>query len=69
MSHLVLAMVTIGIVRFAWVNFKRLGTVRAQTVELSETERQQLQMRYVTRILASLVALAVAPFLFTMFVK
>lgn len=69
MSHLVLAFVTIGIVRFAWVNFKRLGTVRSSAAELSEADRQQLQMKYVTRILASLVALAVAPFLFTMFVK
>lgn len=69
MPHIILAAVTIAIVRFAWVNFKQLGTLRTQTDDEGRAERERMQMTYVMRILASLLALAVAPFLFTLFTK
>lgn len=69
MQHIVLAIVTMGVVWFAWLNFKKLGRLRAADLELTVEERQQQQMRYIGRIILSLLALAILPFLFTMIVK
>jgi len=68
MQHIILALVTMAIVRYAWVNFKRLGTLRAAGVELSD-EQRVLQARYATRIILCLLALAAAPFMFTVLTK
>jgi len=68
MQHLILALVTIAIVRYAWVNFKRLGTVRTAGAEMTD-EQRHLQARYAMRIVLCLLALAAAPFLFTMITK
>ena len=72
MQHVILALITIGIVRFAWVNFKRLGAVRAagtgEGMDMTD-EQRILQARYATRIILCLLALAAAPFLFTIITK
>ncbi len=65
MSHLLLSLVTISIVWFAWTNFKKVGRLRAVDLELTDDERAALQMRYVMRIVACLLCLAMLPFLFT----
>ena len=68
MQHLILAIITIGIVRFAWVNFKKLGALRTAGGDVT-SESQQLQMRYIMRIVFCLIALACAPFVFTVITK
>lgn len=68
MQHAILALITIAIVRFAWVNFKRLGTVRTAGAEMTD-EQRVLQARYAARIILCLLALAAAPFMFTIITK
>ena len=69
MQHILLAFVTMGVVWFAWLNFKKLGRLRAVDLELTAEERQHQQMRYVGRIILSLLLLAILPFIFTMIIK
>lgn len=71
MSHIILTLVTIAIVRVAWVNFKKLGVLRKQMVEteVGNQQYQTEQMRYISWILACLVLLAIAPFAFTLITK
>ena len=54
---------------YAWINFKKLGRIRAVDVDLDETERQRLQMSYIMRIALCLITLAMLPFLFTIITK
>lgn len=65
MQHIVLSIVTMSIVWYAWVNFKKIGRLRAVDVDLTDEERQRQQMTYVMRIVACLLSLAILPFLFT----
>lgn len=69
MQHLVLAIITMSVVWFAWRNFKQLGRLRATDLELPEDVRQRQQMSVVMRIAACLLALAILPFLFTVLTK
>jgi hypothetical protein len=69
MQHIVLAVITMSVVWYAWVNFKRLGRLRAADVDLTDEERQRKQISYVIRIIACLLALAMLPFLFTIITK
>ena len=71
MQHAVLAIITIAIVRVAWLNFKKLGALKQQSNEagVDPQEHQAQQMRYVTWILVCLVLLAIAPFAFTIITK
>jgi len=64
MQHIILAIITMAIVRVAWVNFRKLGTLRSAGTELDHDQRHA-QMTYATRIILCLIALAIAPFLFT----
>jgi hypothetical protein len=69
MQHIALALITMGVVWFAWLNFKKLGRLKASDVDLTPEERQQQQMKYIGRIILSLLALAILPFLFTILTK
>lgn len=68
MQHIALSIVTMGIVWFAWTNFRRIGMLRAADVDLTAEERQAQQMKYVMRLVFCLLALAILPFLFTVIV-
>ena len=64
MVHIVLVVYTIAVIRYAWINFKKLGTVRVEHgAELSVEQRDE-QMRYITRIVVCMILLAIAPFIF-----
>ncbi len=65
MQHIVLSIITMGIVWYAWVNFKKLGRLKAADIDLTDEERQRQQMTYIMRIVACLLSLAILPFLFT----
>ncbi|MBK6292078.1 MAG: hypothetical protein IPH85_11365 [Ignavibacteria bacterium] len=65
MQHIVLSIVTMSIVWFAWINFKKIGRLRAVDIDLTDEERQRQQMTYIMRIVACLLSLAILPFLFT----
>ncbi|HLP27694.1 MAG TPA: hypothetical protein VK147_03575 [Candidatus Didemnitutus sp.] len=65
MQHIVLSIVTMSIVWYAWVNFKKIGRLRAADIDLTDEERQRQQMTYIMRIVACLLSLAILPFLFT----
>lgn len=69
MQHIVLAVITMSVVWYAWVNFKRLGRLRAADVDLTTEERQRQQIAYVMRIVLCLLGLAMLPFLFTIITK
>ncbi|MCU0329841.1 MAG: hypothetical protein MUC47_02560 [Candidatus Kapabacteria bacterium] len=69
MQHMILAFITIGVVWYAWRNFKQLGRLRLADVDLSPEERQAKQMTYVMRIVFCLLCLAVLPFAFTLITK
>ncbi|MCX6140396.1 MAG: hypothetical protein NTX15_06135 [Candidatus Kapabacteria bacterium] len=68
MPHILLSLVTISVIWFAWLNFKLLGRVRAGDADLSEEERQKQQMKYIMRIVTCLITLAILPFLFTVLI-
>lgn len=69
MQHILLAVITMSVVWYAWLNFKKLGRIRAADVELDEAERQRMQMSYIMRIALCLISLAMLPFLFTIVTK
>lgn len=69
MQHILLAIITMSVVWYAWINFKRLGRLRAADVDLTDEERQRQQASYVMRIVLCLLALASLPFLFTIITK
>jgi len=69
MLHIILAIITMGVVWFAWTNFKKLGRLRAADIDLTPEERQQRQVTYVMRIVVCLILLAILPFLFTFIIK
>lgn len=68
MPHILLSLVTVSVIWFAWLNFKKLGRIRAADADLEEDVRQRLQMVYIVRIVACLVSLAILPFLFTVLI-
>ena len=65
MQHILLALVTISVIWYAWINFKKLGRILAVDEGLTPEERQKQQMKYIMRIVACLLSLAILPFLFT----
>ena len=65
MQHILLALVTVSVIWYAWINFKKLGRILAVDAGLSPEERQKQQMKYIMRIVACLLSLAILPFLFT----
>jgi len=69
MLHILLSIITMGVVWYAWITFKKIGRLRAEDLELTEQERQQRQVSYVMRIVVCLVILAMLPFLFTFLIK
>ncbi|MBU3679392.1 MAG: hypothetical protein FGM32_07270 [Candidatus Kapabacteria bacterium] len=69
MLHILLSIITMGVVWYAWITFKKIGRLRAEDLELTEQERQQRQVSYVMRIVVCLVILALLPFLFTFLIK
>lgn len=69
MLHILLAFITMGVVWFAWTNFKKIGRLRAADLDLTPEERQQRQVSYVMRIVVCLIVLAILPFLFTFLIK
>lgn len=66
MQHVILALLTMPIIWFAWKNFKLLGRPTATHPELAEGDLQREQMRIVMRIVACLLCLAILPFLITL---
>lgn len=69
MSHILLAFITMGIVWYAWQNFKWLGRLKASDAHLSDEEKQRKQMSHVMRIVVCLLVLAMLPFVFTFIIK
>lgn len=69
MLHILLAVITMGVVWFAWTNFKKIGRLRLSDLDLTPEERQQRQVSYVMRIVVCLIVLAILPFLFTFLIK
>ena len=69
MQHIVLSIITMSIVWYAWQNFKWIGRLKASDLVLTDEQRQQRQMQYVMRIVACLLTLAMLPFVFTFLVK
>lgn len=69
MLHILLSIITMGVVWYAWITFKKIGRLRAEDLDLTEQERQQRQVTYVMRIVACLLILAMLPFLFTFLIK
>lgn len=69
MQHIILSIITMSVVWYAWITFKKIGRLRAVDVDLSEEERQQRQVSYVMRIVMCLILLAILPFLFTFITK
>ncbi|CAN5457081.1 hypothetical protein BH10BAC6_BH10BAC6_04240 [soil metagenome] len=66
MQHVILALLTMPIIWFAWKNFKQLGRLKTTHPELADEELQREQMRIVMRIVACLLCLAILPFLITL---
>ncbi|NQW30456.1 MAG: hypothetical protein HQ472_08085 [Ignavibacteria bacterium] len=64
MAHILVAIVTMGFIWFAWINFRLLGRVRASDAHLTDEEKAIMQSRYMTRIILCLVSLAAIPFIF-----
>lgn len=58
-----------GIVWYAWQNFKWLGRLKSSDIHLTDEEKQQQQMKYVMRIVVCLLVLAMLPFVFTFVIK
>ena len=69
MQHIILSIITMSVVWYAWITFKKIGRLRAVDIDLSEQERQQRQVSYVMRIAMCLILLAILPFLFTFITK
>ena len=69
MQHILLSIITMSIVWYAWQNFKWIGRLRASDVDLTDEQRQHLQMQYIMRIVLCLLTLAMLPFIFTFIVK
>lgn len=69
MQHIVLSIITMSIVWYAWQNFKWVGRLKASDVDLTDEQRQQRQMQYIMRIVVCLLTLAMLPFIFTFIVK
>ncbi|MEY3386719.1 MAG: hypothetical protein RIR53_1530 [Bacteroidota bacterium] len=69
MQHMILAIITMGVVWYAWTNFKKIGRLRLVDLDLTPEERQQRQVTYVMRIVMCLILLAILPFLFTFLIK
>ncbi|MEN9281109.1 MAG: hypothetical protein RL594_44 [Bacteroidota bacterium] len=69
MQHIILSIITMSVVWYAWITFKKIGRLRAVDIDLSEQERQQRQVSYVMRIVMCLILLAILPFLFTFITK
>lgn len=69
MLHILLSVITMSVVWYAWITFKKIGRLRAEDLELTDQERQQRQVTYVMRIVACLLLLAILPFLFTFLIK
>lgn len=69
MQHIILAIITMSVVWYAWTTFKKIGRLRADDLGLSPEERQQRQVSYVMRIVVCLIVLAMLPFLFTVITK
>lgn len=66
MQHIILALLTMPIIWFAWKNFKLLGRLKIAHPNLADEELQREQMRIVMRIVACLLSLAILPFLITL---
>jgi MFS-type transporter involved in bile tolerance (Atg22 family) len=66
MQHIILALVTMPIIWFAWKNFKQLGRLKITRPDLADDDLQREQMRIVMRIVACLLCLAILPFLITL---
>lgn len=64
MIHVILAVVVIGIVWFAWINFKEIGLLRSVHAGLSDEERRARQIRHVNRVILCMILLAIMPWLF-----
>jgi hypothetical protein len=64
MIHVILAVIVIGIVWFAWINFKEIGLLRTTHADLSDDERRVLQMRHINRVILCMFLLAIMPWLF-----
>lgn len=64
MLHLVLAVIVIGIVWFAWVNFKEIGLLRTKHADLNDDEQRVRQMRHVNRVILCMILLAIMPWIF-----
>ena len=58
-----------GIVWYAWQNFKWIGRIKTSDIELTEEEQQRRQMQLIMRIVFSLLTLAMLPFIFTFLIK
>ena len=69
MQHILLAIITMSVVWYAWTNFKKIGRLRAEDLDMTPEERQQRQVTYVMRIVMCLILLAILPFLFTFLIK
>ena len=53
MQHILLALVTISVIWYAWINFKKLGRILAVDAGLTPEERQKQQMKYIVFSLAA----------------
>ncbi len=64
MIHVILAVVVIGIVWFAWINFREIGLLRTVHADLSDDEKRARQMRHINRVILCMILLAIMPWLF-----
>lgn len=64
MIHVILAVIVIGIVWFAWINFKEIGLIRTKHTDLTDDERRALQMRHINRVILCMILLAIMPWIF-----
>lgn len=64
MIHVILAVIVIGIVWFAWINFKEIGLIRTKHADLNDDERRALQMRHINRVILCMILLAIMPWIF-----
>lgn len=69
MHHILLSIITMSVVWYAWTTFKKIGRLRSVDLDLTDEERQQRQVTYVMRIVVCLIVLAILPFLFTFLIK
>lgn len=65
MQYIALLLITMGLVWYAWINFRKAGLLRKDDAELSPEDYHAQQRKYVMRIVACLLSLAILPFLFT----